>query len=61
MLLALGIEAVKGMSRLRISRVGIILGGNVSSKDKARRQAAAKEFFEHQADAYAARHCFYDI
>ena len=60
-LLALGIEAAKGMARLRISRLGIILGGNVSNKDKARRQAAAREFFEQQADAYAARHCFYDI
>ena len=60
-LLALGIEAVKGMARMRVSRLGIILGGNVSSKDKARRQAAAKKFFEQQADAYASRHCFYDI
>ena len=57
-LLALGIEAVKGMARMRISRLDIILGGNVSNKDKARRQASAKKFFEQQADA---RHCFYDI
>ena len=60
-LLALEKKAVKGMARMRISRLGIILGGNVSKKDKARRQAAAKKFFEQQADTYAVRHCFYDI
>ena len=60
-MMTLGIEAMKGMTRLRISSMGIILIGNASNKDKARRYAEAKTFFEQQADAYAAHYCFYDI
>ena len=30
-------------------------------KDKTCKQAVPKEFFEQQAEACAARHCFYDI
>ena len=42
-LLVLGIEATRGMARLRIARLGTALAGNISSKNKAKRQQANRE------------------
>ena len=51
----LGIEVVRGMTQLRIDKLGIVLGDNVSSKEK---HATSKAFFEQQADSYVTRHSF---
>ena len=59
--LELGIEATRGMERMRINKLGIALAGNVSSRMKAKRQSAARDQYYNQADGYASRHCYYDV
>ena len=60
-LLALGIEAVKGAARLKIDKLGIALAGHESNSAGATRRAASKAAHNAQTDAYQSRHCFYDI
>ena len=59
--LSLGVEAVRGMARLRIANLGSALAGTTSTKAAAARRARAKHLFYEQTEAYWARHCYYDI
>ena len=59
--LALGIEATRGMARLRIHKLGIALAGNTSNKAAAARRQRSRASHAQRAQAYEARHCFYDI
>ena len=60
-LLVLAIEATRGMTRLRIARLGEALAGNASSKHKAKRQQANRDIFLNQPDPYASRYTFFDV
>ncbi len=60
-LLALSIEATRGMAHLRISRLGTALSGNASSKQKARRQQSARDEYFRQSDVYSSRYAFFDV
>ena len=59
--LSLGIEAVRGMARLRIQNLAAALAGSKSTKAAAARRARAKRQYDEQAHAYWARHCYFDI
>ena len=59
--LSLGIEAVRGMARLRIQNLAAVLAGSKSTKAAAARRARAKRQYDEQAHAYWARHCYFDI
>jgi len=59
--LALGIEAVKGMARMRIDKLGVALAGNTSTTHGTARRQRGKQTFRQQTEAYERRHCFFDI
>ena len=59
--LSLGVEAVRGMARLRIANLAAALAGSTSTKAAAARRARAKNLYDEQMNAYWARHCYFDI
>ena len=59
--LSLGVEAVRGMARLRIANLGAVLAGSQSTRAAAARRARAQHLYYEQDQAYWARHCYYDI
>ena len=59
--LSLGVEAIRGMARLRITNLATVLAGSTSSKAAAARRARAKNLYNEQANAYWARQCYFDI
>ena len=59
--MALGIEATRGMARLRIDSLGIALAGTASNNAASMRRRASKATFEQYRDAYQTRHAFYDV
>ena len=59
--LSLGIEAVRGMARLRIANLAAALAGSTSTKAASARRARAKNLYDEQMNAYWARHCYFDI
>ena len=59
--MALGIEATRGMARMRIDKLGYALAGSTSNRAVAARRAQARARHRQQTDAYEARHCFYDV
>ena len=58
---AVGVEAIRGMDRLRIANLGSALAGTTSNKAAAARRNQARHLFYEQNQAYFARHCYYDI
>ena len=58
---AVGVEAIRGMDRLRIANLGSALTGTTSNKAAAARRNQARHLFYEQSQAYFARHCYYDI
>ena len=59
--LSIGIEAVRGMARLRIANLGAALAGSTSTKAAAARRNRARHFYYEQCQAYFVRQCYYDI
>ena len=59
--LSLGVEAVRGMAKLRITNLGATLAGSQSTKAAAARRARAKHLYYEQLQAFWARQCYYDI
>ena len=59
--LSLGVEAVRGMARLRIANLAAALAGSTSTKAASARRARAKNLYNEQMNAYWARHCYFDI
>ena len=58
---AVGVEAIRGMARMRIENLGSALADTTSNRDAAKRRSRAKHLFYEQSQAYFARHCYYDI
>ena len=58
---AVGVEAIRGMARLRIANLGSALAGTASNKAATARRNQARHLFHEQNQAYFARHCYYDI
>ena len=56
--LSLGIEAIRGVARLRLQNLGTALAGNEAAKAQANRRANAKARFAEQTNAYSARAAF---
>ena len=59
--LSIGIEAVRGMARLRIAKFGAALAGSTSTKAATARRNRARHLYYEQCQAYFARQCYYDI
>ena len=59
--MTLGIQATRGMARMRIDKLGYALAGHASNQAAAARRAQARARHREQINAYEARHCFYDI
>ena len=59
--LSVGVEAVRGMARLRIANLGSALAGSASNKAAAARRNQARHLYYEQTQAYFARQCYYDI
>ena len=59
--LSIGIEAVRGMARLRIANLGAALAGSTSTKAATARRNRARHLYYEQCQAYFARQCYYDI
>ena len=59
--LSLGVEAVRGMARMRIDKLGAALAGNTSTNNGTTRRQRGKQTFRQQTEAYERRHCFFDI
>ena len=57
--LALGIEAIRGVARLRVANLSLALAGSKSRKVATARRKAAKTLFEEQNLAYWHRHCYF--
>ena len=57
--LALGIEAIRGVARLRVANLSLVLAGSKSRKVAAARRKVAKTLFEEQNLAYWHRHCYF--
>ena len=58
---AAGVEAIRGMARLRIANLGSALAGTASNKAAAARRNRARHLFYEQSQAYFARQCYFDI
>ena len=58
---SLGVEAIRGMARLRIANLGAVLAGKVSTKAATARRTRASQFYYEQNQAYWARMCYRDI
>jgi len=59
--LSVGVEAIRGMARLRIDNLGNILAGTTSTKAATARRNRAQHLYYEQCQAYYARQCYYDI
>ena len=59
--LSVGVEAIRGMARLRIDNLGAILAGTTSTKAATARRNRAQHLYYEQCQAYFARQCYYDI
>ena len=59
--LSLGVEAVRGMARLRIANLASALAGSTSTKAAAARRTRVKNLYAEQMNAYWSRHCYFDI
>ena len=58
--MALGIESIRGIARLRVANLSTALAGSRSRKAAKARRQAAKSLFEEQNLAYWHRHCYFD-
>ena len=58
--LSLGIEAVRGVARIRVANLALALAGSKSRKAAAARRSAAKALFAEQSLAYWYRHRYFD-
>ena len=58
--MTLGIEAIRGVARLRVANLSTALAGSRSRKAAKARRQAAKALFEEQNLAYWHRHCYFD-
>ena len=58
--LSLGIEAVRGVARIRVANLALALAGSKSRKAAAARRSAAKALFAEQSLAYWHRHRYFD-
>lgn len=59
--LSLGVEAIRGVARLRLANLGTVLADGVAAKAAAVRRNNSKARFREQDEAYFARHCYSDI
>ena len=59
--LSLGVEAMRGMARLRIANLGTVLAGTTSAKAATARRHRAQNLYYEQNQAYWARMCYRDI
>ena len=58
---SLGVEAIRGMARLRIANLGTVLAGTTSTKAATARRNRAQHFYYEQNQAYWSRMCYRDI
>ena len=58
--MALGVEAIRGVARLRVANLSTALAGSRSRNAAKARRQAAKSLFEEQNLAYWHRHCYFD-
>ena len=58
--LSLGVEAIRGVARVRLQNLGTILAGRKSAQNAAKRRAHAKARFREQTDAYWSRGAYRD-
>ena len=58
--LSLGIEAIRGVARIRVANLALALAGSKSRKAAAARRSAAKALFAEQSLAYWHRHRYFD-
>ena len=58
--LSLGIEAIRGVARMRVANLALALAGSKSRKAAAKRRLAAKALFAEQSLAYWHRHRYFD-
>ena len=58
---SLGVEALRGMARLRIANLGSVLAGPTSTKAAAARRRSQQHLYYEQNQAYWARQCYRDI
>ena len=58
---AIGVEAIRGMARMRLENLGSALAGAASNRAQAARRTRARRLFYEQSQAYFARHCYFDI
>ena len=56
--LSLGVEAVRGVARVRLYNLGTILAGSTSAMNATTRRAQAKARFREQTDAYWSRYAY---
>ena len=56
----LGIEAIRGCARLRLTNLGSILAGEESTKAQAARRSGARQKYSNKEDFYWAAHCRFE-
>ena len=57
----IGVEAIRGIARIRVANLSLALAGSGSRKAASKRRKAAKTTFEEQSLAYWHRHCYFDL
>ena len=61
MYMALGVEAIRGIARIRVANHALALAGSRSRNAESKRRKAAKTSFEEQNLAHWHRHCYFDL